>query len=124
MRQMNNYRPLGHSVTFLDGVERHFLFTLAVVSEIQGHYDLPVGTVMAKLADDREGFDTLAYLALTLANDEIMRRNDQTGKDDPLLTEKQVKWLIDVPLAKKILKPIMMAYGYSMPENEEDDDPN
>lgn len=111
-------------MTFLDGVERHFLFTLAVVSEIQGHYDLPVGTVMAKLADDREGFDTLAYLALTLANDEIMRRNDQTGKDDPLLTEKQVKWLIDVPLAKKILKPIMMAYGYSMPENEEDDDPN
>ena len=119
---MNDYRPLGHSVTFLDGVERHFLFTLAVVSEIQGHYDLPVSTVMSKLADDREGYETLAYLATVLANDEIMRRNDQTGKDDPLLTEKQVKWLIDVPLAKRILRPIMVAYGYSMPDSDGEDE--
>ena len=106
----------------LDGVERHFLFTLAAVDEIQAHYDLPVSSVMSKLADEKENYQTLSYMATVLANDEIRRENAQgAGKEE--LTEQQVKWLIDVPLSTEVTRAVMKAYGFSLPEPE-DDDPN
>ena len=69
---MSDLQPRGIPYT-VGGVERNFLFTLAAVDEIQAKYDLPVSQVMAKLADDREVYDTIAVLATILINDEIRR---------------------------------------------------
>ena len=113
---MSDLQPKGIPATLLDGKERHLLFTLACVDEIQDHYDMPVNEVMAKLADDRESYDVLAFLALTLVNDEIKRDG---GKD--LLTLEQLKWMIDVPSSRKITRAIMRAYGFSLPEQDEED---
>ena len=71
---MSDLQPRGIPHT-VGGVERNFLFTLAAVDEIQAKYDLPISQVMAKLADDREVYDTIAVLATILINDEITLRN-------------------------------------------------
>ena len=42
---MSDMRPSGIAVT-VGGVERHVLFTLAVVDEIQSKYGLPVSEVI------------------------------------------------------------------------------
>ena len=113
---MSDLQPRGIPYT-VGGVERNFLFTLAAVDEIQAKYDLPVSQVMAKLADDREVYDTIAVLATILINDEIRR----TGQDEPEITEQDVKWLLDVPAADALVGVILRSYGYALPVQEEED---
>ena len=91
---MSDIQPKGLPVT-IGGVERHFLFTLAAVDEVQSKYDLPVSRVIAKLADEKEVYDTVASLTVILVNDEI-RRN---GGKESEITEKEIKWMLDVPSA-------------------------
>lgn len=117
---MSDLQPKGIPVKLLDGVERNFLFTLACVDEIQDHYDKPVNEVMVMLADERESYRTLAFLTMTLANDEIRRKGE-----DKFLTLDEVKWLITVPSSGEVTRAVMKAYGFGMPESEDgDEDPN
>jgi hypothetical protein len=116
---MSDLQPKGIPVRLLDGVERSFLFTLACVDEVQDHFDKPVNEVMAMLADERESYRTLAFLAMTLANDELKRKGEEK-----LLTLDEVKWLITVPSSGEVTRAVMKAYGFGMPEPDEDDDPN
>ena len=115
---MSDLQPKGIPY-IVDGVERNFLFTLAAVDEIQAKYDLPVSQVMAKLADDREVYDTIAVLATILINDEIRR----TGREELEVTEQDMKWMLDVPAADALVAVILRSYGYALP-NTEDEDPN
>ena len=115
---MSDLRPKGLPITLLDGKERDILFTLAVVDEVQDHYDLAVSKVMTKLMDPRETYSTLAYLLTAMINDSIRRAGDN---EDPIKLE-DLKELVDVPLATKLIRPVMQAYGYSLPESDDDDD--
>ena len=115
---MSDLQPRGLPVT-VGGVERHFLFTLAAVDEVQSKYDLPVSQVIAKLADEREVYDTVASLTAILVNDEI-RRN---GRKELEVTEKEIKWSLDVPAADFLVGVILRSYGYALPE-QEDENPN
>lgn len=123
---MSDLRPTGTAIT-IGGVERHFLFTLAVIDEIQSTYDQPVSEVINRLANEKDVYQTVAYLALVLINDEIERNNYFKGSSDPLMTEKELKWLITMETTKDVGIAIMKAYGLSLPEDDEDeddDDPN
>ena len=113
---MSDLQPKGIAFT-VGGVERHFLFTLAAVDEIQAKYDLPVSQVIAKLADDGEVYPVVAGLATILINDEIHR----TGAKTPDVTEQEVKWMLDVPAADALVGVILKAYGYALPDAEEED---
>lgn len=115
---MSDLQPKGYKLTLLDGVEREILFTLAVVDDIQDHYDAAVGKVMARLTDSREAYSTLAYLLTALINDSIRRCGGER------ITEEYVKENVDVPLAAKLIRPVMQAYGYALPDADEDEDPN
>ena len=118
---MSDLRPKGIPISLLDGVERDILFTLAVVDEIQDHYDLPIGKVMVMLIDPRETYETLSHIALALINDSIRREG---GKEKDFVRLEELKELVDVPMAKELLRVIMQSYGYALPNAEEDEDPN
>ena len=113
---MSSLQPKG--IPFeIGGVKRKILFTLAAVDEIQEKYDLPVSRVIAKMAEEREVYATVASLATILINDEI--RRDQTGEKE--VTEQEVKWMLDVPAADALVGVILRSYGYSLPQAEEED---
>ena len=115
---MSDLQPRGIVCT-IGGVERHVLFTLAAVDEVQSKYKLPVSQVIARLADDGQVYATVASLATILINDEI-RRNGGSEKE---VTEKDVKWMLDVPAADQLVGVILRAYGYALPDAE-GEDPN
>lgn len=106
------------------GVERHLLFTLAVVDDLEDHYDLPVESVVEMLTDERKVYRVLSYVLTTLVNDEIAARNYAEGKNEPAITEEEIKWSVDVRDTGRLARAVMQAYGYSFPEADEGQDPN
>ena len=116
---MSDMRPSGIAVT-VGGVERHVLFTLAVVDEIQSKYNLPVSEVITKMSDEMEVYPVLVSIIASLINDEIIRK--ETGEDP--VTEEWLKRNITVPECDGIITAILQSYGISVPEKDEDEDPN
>lgn len=119
---MSDLRPKGAQVE-IGGVNRHFLFTLNAIDTIQSEKGMPVSNVMELLQDEAEVPGTVRYLATVLINDEIERENARTKGSQATLTEKEVGWLIEISEIGKVADAIMIAYGISLPDNE-DEDPN
>lgn len=120
---MSDLQPKGVPITLGD-VERHILFTFSAIDEIQAHYDMPIGDVLLKMSDDREAFGAVAYIMTVLVNDEIARRNYYEGKDEKEISLKEMNWMLTAPEMGLAIGAILLAYGNSLPEADEDDDPN
>ena len=117
---MSDLRPLGHAVK-LDGVERHFLFTLNVVDDVQDHYDCSLEEVVNRLTDKKESIKTLRYLAMALLNDEAERLPQEGLKT---YTEQETGWLITQENVLEVTMAVLQAYGLSLPEPDEFASPN
>lgn len=118
---MSDLRPRGTPVV-IDGEERHLLFTLNAIDEIQDHFDAPMSDVWDKLTDKRESEKTIRYLICTLLNDEAAREQ-RNGKELKSYTEEEVGWAITVENVNEIMMALLDAYGLSLPEPDEDDSP-
>lgn len=121
---MSDLQPVGIVLKLRDGVERRILFTLSVVDEIQSHYDLTVPEVFAKTGEAKEQSDALGFIVLSLINNAIKRENRLRGTDEPYLTMEYVKDNIDMLIIPEINRAIAKSYGYSVPEPDEDDEPD
>lgn len=118
---MSDLRPKGIPV-MINGEERHLLFTLNAIDEIQDHFDAPMTEVWDKLTDKRESEKTIRYLICTLLNDEAAREQ-RNGKELKSYTEEEVGWAITVENVNEIMMALLDAYGLSLPEPDEDDSP-
>lgn len=116
---MSDLKPRGVPV-MVDGVERHFLFTLNVIDEIQDHYDLALSEVIDKLTDKSQAYKTLRYIIMTLLNDEAERENAIGNDKYKKVTEKETGWLITLENEEEILIAVFKAYGLSLPEGEDE----
>ena len=114
---MSDMQPVGTPLTLLDGVERRVLFTLSVVDEVQGKYDLTVPEVFQKTSDLKEQSGIIAFLVTTLINHAAKR----SGKKEDAVTEEYVKDNIDMIILPAINRSIGRSYGYSIPDPEDDD---
>lgn len=117
---MSDLKPKGVPLT-LDGEERHLLFTLNVVDEVQEHYDCALEEVIDRLTDKKESAKTLRYLTMVLLNDEAERAHQEGQKT---YTEKEVGWLITQDNVLEVTVAVLKAYGLSLPEPDEFASPN
>lgn len=117
---MSDLKPKGIPV-MLDGEERHLLFTLNVIDEVQEHYDCSLEEVIEKLTDKKESVKTLRYLVTVLLNDEVERLNPEGSRT---YTEKEAGWMIDQGNMPEVLVAVLKAYGLSLPEPDEFESPN
>ncbi len=118
---MSDLKPRGVPVV-LDGVERRFLFTLNVIDDIQSETGKNMKEIMQELADEEKMKDTLKYLVTTLVNDEaerMKRKDPDSGLS--AITQREAGELIGMDNIVEITAAVMLAYGYSLPEPEEDD---
>ena len=121
---MSDLRPVGIPIE-LDGVERHFLFTLNAIDAVQSHYNMPVLDALNKMFDAKEQTSALKFLTMTLINDEV-EREKWKNPDSELkeVTEKEVGWMIHADNIGEVTVAILAAYRVSIPESDENDDPN
>lgn len=118
---MSALKPTGVPIT-LDGVERHILFTLNAIDEIQERFDAPMEEVMKKLTEKKEAENTLRILLTTLINDEVERLAYKGGDCElESVDEKQVGWMLTSQNMLEATIAVLRAYGYDLPEPEEDD---
>lgn len=121
---MSDLRPIGILIE-LGGVERHFLFTLNAIDAVQSHYNMPVLDALNKMFDAKEQTSALKFLTMTLINDEV-EREKWKNPDSELkeVTEKEVGWMIHADNIGEVTVAILAAYRVSIPESDENDDPN
>lgn len=117
---MSDLKPKGVPL-ILGEEERHLLFTLNVVDEIQDHYGRALEEVMDRLTDKKESSKTLRYLVMALLNDEEERSGKEGRK---AYTEKEVGWLITQDNVIDVTVAILKAYGLSLPEPDGYESPN
>lgn len=114
-------RPKGVPIV-LDGEERHFLFTLNVIDQLQEHYNCTMMDVFARLANEETVYNTVRYVTYVLLTDEVERAKwkDKNSKLRSV-SEKEVGWLVTLDNIREVNRAIVKAYGLSMPEADEDD---
>lgn len=109
---MSDLRPVGVPVE-VKGVERHLLFTLNTIDEIQEHYDKTLDEVLDYLMDDRKLPKVMTYILCVLLNDEAERK-----PEDGLIkyTEKEIGNIVTREEIMEYTFKILKAYGVSIPE--------
>lgn len=112
---MSDLRPTGVPIE-IEGVERHLLFTLNAIDDIQEHFDMELSKVIGNLMDEDTATITLRYVLRALLNDEAERKNLKQYSD------KEIGWIITIDNRIKITMQVLKAYGISLPS--EKDDPN
>lgn len=117
---MSDLRPRGEGLA-LGGEERHLLFSLNAVDELQDHFDCSLEEVIDRLTDKREAAKTLRYVVMTLLNDEADRTKDADLKH---YTERETGWLINNENLVEVTVAVLKAYGISLPEPDEFASPN
>lgn len=118
---MSDLRPTGVPV-MIDGVERHFLFTLNVIDKIQSHYNTTMMDVLSKLFDEREQFQALRYFVKVLLDDEVERAKwKDPDAEIKGYSDKEIGWLISADNNMEITAAILAAYHISVPDPEEND---
>ncbi len=118
---MSDLKPRGIPVE-LDGVERHLLFTLNIIDEIQDRYEKNIHEVICSLGEERDENHVLRELVTILLNDEAKRSERLYGeKKFEKVTEKDVGEMIGLDNYWEVTAKVMQAYGISIPEADEDD---
>ena len=119
---MSDLNPKGIPV-MIGGVERHFLFTLNAIDDIQDHFEKPLSEVVQQFTEKEQAYKTMRYVAMVLINDEAERERAAGREGYEILTEQEVGWLITLKNEGEVALAILKAYGYSLPESE-DENPN
>lgn len=119
---MSDLQPKGIPIVIGD-VERHLLFTISVIDEIQAKYEKPLSSVMEMLQDDDKLVHVVFDLMYFMINDEIDRERFFRGKEEEHVTEQALKYMMDYAHMDEYMGAIFRAYGVSLPEAE-DNSPN
>lgn len=121
---MSVFKPRGIAIV-LNGEERHFLFTLNMIDQIEEKYDKPLLEIIEDVANDTGSGHLLRDLVVMLLNDEAERnRRMQSSVEYATVTAEDVGDMIGLDNYYEVMKAFLKAYGISMPEADEDEDPN
>lgn len=117
---MSRLQPRGIPIV-LEGEERHFLFTLNTIDVLQDKYGKSMDEIFEELQEEETATNTLKEIVTVLLNKESEREKRLGGRDIPKITENEVGELIGMDNIGEIVTAVFRAYGYSMPEADEND---
>ena len=121
---MGIFKPRGVAIV-LNGEERHFIFTLNMIDQIEEKYDKPLMEVLEDVANDTGNGHLMRDIVVILLNDEAERnKRMKASVEYSTVTEADVGDMIGLDNYYEVMKALLKAYGISMPEVDEDEDPN
>ena len=115
---MSDLRPVGIPID-IGGEERHFLFTLNAIDEIQCRFDEPLEKVIDKLTNKKMAAKALRGVVTVLINDDIRRKKHDKLTNEEEFTEEEVGWLLHEGNILDVTMIVLLAYGKSLPEPDE-----
>jgi hypothetical protein len=127
---MRILKPVGIEID-IDGKDRHLLFNVNVIDELQEHFDMYIGDILNALLDNQDKekqkafYDSIVYILAVLLNEDVRMHNKNNPSDpwekitDEYLKEEILTNSTSAAIALEILK----SFNGSLPKNE-DDDPN
>jgi len=125
---MRVLKPQGIPVNF-DGIERHFLFNINVIDEIQEHFDTDIISAINLIINDKDSelkkkaYDNLCYFVMVLANEDTRIYNKTAKEKRENIDIEYLKEVITHRTAQELLAAILKAFNGSMPQDD-NDDPN
>ncbi len=120
---MSDLRPKGQVIT-LGGEERHLLFTLNAIDELQEKFNLSLEETIDLLTDKKKANTTLKTILFVLLEDEADREEFEKKESNlKRYTEKEVGWLISMENIGDVMFSVLKAYGLSLPEPDEFENP-
>lgn len=115
---MSDLKPEGIDIE-LGGEKRNFLFTINVIDDLQDKFDEDLEKIMERLKGERELTKALKEIVAVLINDDYERKEDETR-----VTGRKVGGMISRENLLEAHMAVLMAYGCSLPEPDEDEFPN
>lgn len=125
---MRDLRPKGIEIN-IDGKQRHFLFTINVIDELQERYDLAIYEVIQKLfsedeQDKRNSFKVLKCITTVLLNEDVAIHNDENEEKWEEVTEKYIGRKLTIENMGFVAIAILKSYQSALVISEDDADPN
>lgn len=108
----------GLAVT-IGGVEFHFLFTFAVLDDLQTYYKEPISEIIRKLTDDMTIYSAAGRIIEALIASDVYNNG---GKDVTPPSYQDIMHVLDLDDSRRIVSALLKSYGIDMPEPDEDDD--
>ena len=107
---MRELRPKGVPINF-DGYDRHFLFTINVIDELQEEYDKPIIEILTEAANiDVKNHSTLISVVTALVNEDVEIHNEETGENWPKVDKKYISRKITINNIDKIIAAITKSF--------------
>ncbi len=118
---MSDVRPKGIPIDFA-GTERHLLFTLNAIDEIESQFQISVIDALGQMYEPDTQNKAIKEILFILLEDEVKR--EKFFNPDSVLksvSEQEIGWMVNTLNRNEITFKILRAYGLSMPEMEEED---
>lgn len=120
---MSDLKPRGIPIV-LDGVERHLLFTLNTIDELQDRYGKSLDEIISDLTKEEISSHMLRDVVTDLLNDEADREKRLSlDIQHAQVTTQDVGEMIGLDNYWEVMSAVLRAYGISLPEPE-DGSPN
>lgn len=122
---MSDLKPRGVPIV-LEGVgERNLLFDFNAIDELQEKYSKNLLEILNDMTQSGTKDVSLFRSVVTiLLNAEQERLLLLHGEEIPVVTERAVGGMLGLDNYTEVLRAVLKAYGISMPEPEEDENPN
>jgi hypothetical protein len=120
---MRDLLPKGVPVE-IGGKERHFVFNLNVIDELQELHDKPLSEIMSRIfSREKDSSEYLKSVTTVLINEDVAIHNDSSADKWEFVDVKTVGRMITIKNRWPIMQAIMQAYSEGLPEVDKDENP-
>ncbi|HRS66159.1 MAG TPA: hypothetical protein P5519_09785 [Spirochaetia bacterium] len=120
---MSDLKPTGTKIK-LGNKEYGLRFTLNAIDDIQEHFNIPISKLVDLFKDEKTQIKNLRFMLMTLINEDLDCRADETGEKAEHLEERYIGRHIDAGNIRNLIGATLKSFSSGTPEIGEDDDPN
>ncbi|MBR6983870.1 MAG: hypothetical protein IKH75_10175 [Ruminococcus sp.] len=103
----------------IGGVTFHFLYTFAVIDDLQTFFDAPMTEVLDRITNDRTFYAAAGRIIEALIRSDLYNNGEENAP-----TYDQIMHVLTVKDTGRIVQALFKAYSNDMPDRDEDDEPD
>lgn len=105
----------------IGGITFHFLYTFAVIDDLQTLYDAPMSEILDRLTTDKTFYAAAGHIIEALIRNDLYNNGFENIVPP---TFDQIMHALTVKDTSRIISALFRSYQTDMPEKDEDDEPD